>query len=353
MSTAITITTNIGCRVQCKFCPQDDIMTSYAEKEKGPKIEFGNPVMMTYQTFVSILEKIPKDISIIFSGFTEPYLNPECGKMIEYAFERGHGIQVFSTLVGMTLLDVDILKKVNEKLTKFVIHLPDVEKYAKIALTSELKQVLEKIISLPIKNTRLMSMGTVPEKIENIIGVKINASEMVSWAGHIDYVDQNETVDGPILCGIDDGGDNKGIPAVVVPSGDVVLCVKDWSMEYILGNLLKCTFEDLYQSKRYKEVIQRMASDNDNVLCRNCEHAISVKKIQESEQKLKDLQIDRTDKISQKLDEIWQIYLSRPIDADGLIYFYDKIKNKKMDLTEIVRHVKNSSEYLSQRFKIN
>jgi radical SAM protein with 4Fe4S-binding SPASM domain len=196
-------------------------------------------------------------------------------------------------------------------------------------------------------------MGTVPEKIENIIGVKINSSEMVSWAGHVDCVDQTETVDGPILCGIDEGGDNKGIPAVVVPSGDVVLCVKDWSMEYILGNLLKCTFEDLYQSKRYKEVIQIMASDNGNVLCRNCEHAISVKKIQESEQKLKELQIDRTDEISQKLDEIWQIYLYRPIDADGLIYFYDKIKKKKMNLTEIVRHVKNSSEYLSQRFKIN
>ena len=176
---------------------------------------------------------------------------------------------------------------------------------------------------------------------------------MVSWAGHIDYVDQTKMVNGPILCGIDAGGDNKSIPTVVVPSGDVVLCVKDWSMEYILGNLLKCTFEDLYQSKRYKEVIQRMASDNDDVLCRNCEHATSVKKIQESEQRLKELQIDRTDKISQKLDEIWQIYLSRPIDADGLIYFYDKIKNKKMDLTEIVRHVKNSSEYLSQRFKIN
>ena len=131
MARSVTFTTNIGCRVQCKFCPQDDIMTSYAEKEKTPKIEFGNPAMMTYQTFVSILEKIPKDIPIIFSGFTEPYLNPECGKMIEHAFERGHKIQVFSTLVGMTLQDVDILKKADKKLTKFVIHLPDVEKYAK------------------------------------------------------------------------------------------------------------------------------------------------------------------------------------------------------------------------------
>ena len=68
----------------------------------------------------------PKDISIIFSGFTEPYLNPECSKMIEYASDCGYTIQVFSTLVGMTLEDVDILNKV--KLFRLTIHLPDKEK---------------------------------------------------------------------------------------------------------------------------------------------------------------------------------------------------------------------------------
>ena len=142
--------------------------------------------MMTYQTFVDMLEKIPKDVVIIFSGFTEPYLNPECGKMIEHTFQKGYRIEILSTLVGMTLDDVDILKKIEKKLIKLTIHLPDTEKYAKIALTDQFKQILKKIVSLPIENTYFMTMGTVPEEIENIIGVKIHASQMVNWAGHID-----------------------------------------------------------------------------------------------------------------------------------------------------------------------
>ena len=101
MARNITFTTNIGCRVNCKFCPQDDIMTSYAEKENISKISFGDPPMMTYQTFVDMLEKIPKDVVIIFSGFTEPYLNPECGKMIEYTFEKGYRMEILSTLVDL------------------------------------------------------------------------------------------------------------------------------------------------------------------------------------------------------------------------------------------------------------
>ena len=54
MGKSVTFTTNIGCRVNCKFCPQDEIMQSYAKKENLPKINFGNPPMMTYQTFVTM-----------------------------------------------------------------------------------------------------------------------------------------------------------------------------------------------------------------------------------------------------------------------------------------------------------
>ena len=146
MARTITFTTNIGCRVNCKFCPQDDIMKSYAEKENIPKINFGDPSMMSYEAFVTMIEKVPKDVVVIFSGFTEPYLNPKCSKMIEYAFEKGYRIEIFSTLVGMTLEDVDILKKIEKQLIRLTIHLPDTEKYAKIALTEQFKQVLKKIV---------------------------------------------------------------------------------------------------------------------------------------------------------------------------------------------------------------
>ena len=124
-------------------------------------------------------------------------------------------------------------------------------------------------------------------------------------------------------------------------------------MEYVLGNLLECTFEELRQSKTYKEVTQKMASENDNILCRNCEFAIPVNKRKESEQKMKELQIDSTDNISQKLEEIWQTLLWRPIEPMALLHFYPKIKNNEMSFAELEDHVKNSPEYLSLPKKCN
>ena len=67
MARTITFTTNIGCRVNCKFCPQDDIMKSYAEKENIAKINFGDPSMMSYEAFVTMIEKVPKDVVVILS----------------------------------------------------------------------------------------------------------------------------------------------------------------------------------------------------------------------------------------------------------------------------------------------
>ena len=61
---------------------------------------------------------------------------------------------------------------------------------------------------------------------------------MVNWAGHIDDGLVTKRIEGPIICSMHEGLDNKHIPPIIVPSGDVVLCCKDWSMEYILGNLL-------------------------------------------------------------------------------------------------------------------
>ena len=158
---------------------------------------------------------------------------------------------------------------------------------------------------------------------------------MVNWAGHIDDGLVTERIDGPMICSMHEDLDNKHIPPIILPIGDVALCCKDWSMEYILGNLLECTFEELRQSKTYKEVTQKKESENDDILCRNCEFAVPVNKIKESQQKMKELQIDTTDSISQKLDEIWMTYLWRSIDPEGLLHFYPKIKNNEMNYVEL------------------
>lgn len=349
MNNSVDITTNIGCRVQCKFCPQDVSMSNYATKNNFKKIDFGTPILMSYHTFVKILKKIPKNVLIRFSGFTEPFLNQECGKMIKYASDNGYQIQLYSTLVGMTANDVDILNTV--KLQKFVIHLADIEKYAKIPLALH-KKILEKIVTSSMENVFFMSMGTIPDEIKTIIGMDVKASEMVNWAGNIDFGRKTDRIIGPILCTMNRSKNNRDIPPIILPNGDTVLCCKDWSMDYVLGNLLDCSYDELFQSKTYNEVIKKMQSENDDILCRNCEFALSVNKEKSLKQQFVKLGINPSDEIGIKLDEIYQYYLMRPIDPEGLLFFYMQIKNGSMDYTDIEKRIMQSSEYISIPKKI-
>ena len=79
------ITTVIGCRVQCTFCPQTLLMDKYEEKNITDKITWGKPVIMSFDTFKTCLDKLPKNVETDFSGYAEPWLNPECTKMILFA----------------------------------------------------------------------------------------------------------------------------------------------------------------------------------------------------------------------------------------------------------------------------
>ena len=63
------ITTVIGCRVQCTFCPQTLLMNKYEEKANINKITWGEPVIMGFDTFRTCIDKLPKDTEIDFSGF--------------------------------------------------------------------------------------------------------------------------------------------------------------------------------------------------------------------------------------------------------------------------------------------
>ena len=103
------ISTNVACRVQCDFCPQELLIEQYSNKNNLNDISYGQPTQMSFDTFKKCLNTIPKSVIISFSGFSEPWLNPDCSKMILHAYKSGYAVQVFSTLVGMNQKDVDII----------------------------------------------------------------------------------------------------------------------------------------------------------------------------------------------------------------------------------------------------
>ena len=68
---------------------------------------------LTYENFVKVIDKLPKEIRITFSGFTEPFLNKRTSDMILYAHSKGHRISVFTTGVGLTIEDIKKIKHID------------------------------------------------------------------------------------------------------------------------------------------------------------------------------------------------------------------------------------------------
>ncbi len=58
---------------------------------------------------------------------------------------------------------------------------------------------------------------------------------------------------------------------VLLPNGDVVLCSQDYSLRYVLGNLLEQNYHSLFTGEEFVRIIQGKNDDNANSLCRQCE----------------------------------------------------------------------------------
>ena len=113
----VEFTTSIGCHINCKLCPQELFIKRYKQ--------ISDINILTFENFKKLIDKIPKNIVILFSGMTEPWLNKDCSKMVLYAYNTGHtNIKIFTTAVGMTPEDIDKIKHIPFR--QFVLHLPDV-----------------------------------------------------------------------------------------------------------------------------------------------------------------------------------------------------------------------------------
>ena len=249
------ITTHIGCPMRCKFCPQDLLIEAY--KKRG-----GNRYM-SFEAFKTCINKLPHPTEVSFSGLAEAWLNSDCTKMLLYAFGLGHRITVYTTLVGMTMVDLLAIKHI--PFHHFAIHLPDEEGYSKIPITDEYKTVLIEAMKI-IPNHSLMSMGTVHHEFLPLLNREVLSGEksMHSRAGNIPFLKTVKKT-GMIEC-LSSG--LKLDHNILLPNGDVLLCCMDFRMAYILGNLLERDYEDLFKGETF-EKIQAGLIDGE-VLCRYC-----------------------------------------------------------------------------------
>ena len=80
----------------------------------------------------------------------------------------------------------------------------------------------------------------------------------------------------------------------------------------------------------------------------NREKSLEISKLKKilNELVYEKFEINSTDKNVIKLNEIYTKLLRREIDAEGLLYFYPKIKNNEMNFDDLEVHIKNSQEFI-------
>lgn len=261
----VEFTTRIGCINNCKYCPQTLLIQKYTERSKE--------YVMTFNTFKTIIDKIPKELRIDFSGLCEPWLNKECTKMLLYAYDTGHErIGVFTTGVGMSIKDVEDISHI--PFHTFVLHLPDKEGNTSIKIDEKYMDVLAVMKRTKIHNFKTMSMGE-PLYGLDFIFQDIRRSPMHARAGNINTEDvkPDNYFYGQISC----LGDVEPKRSEILPNGDVCLCCNDYGLQHIIGNLLIDNYEDLYKSDEFKKVVKELKQHDSNTLCRSCIYTTPIK----------------------------------------------------------------------------
>ncbi len=243
--------------MRCDYCPQVVHVTAYRER--------GGDRVMSLETFKRALSTVPRDVTIMFAGMAEPWLNPAASDMVLHAHAEGYPVDVYTTTSGMTLADVEKIRGV--PFLGFCVHVPDRDGRMHLAVTDEYLAVLAACLKA-IPDHHFSAIGPVHPRVREVIGRDVNddAGGLYSRAGLLRAVPKKTgalrcTACGPRL-------DHN----VLLPSGDVALCCMLYDLKHVLGNLVTGTYAGLFEGDEYRRVVRGLAGDESvNLACRTCE----------------------------------------------------------------------------------
>lgn len=270
MSACLEITVVSHCKNVCSYCPQQLLLQKYSKKE-----------FMSLTTFVDCIQKVPTSVDISFAGYAEPFLNTVASHMMWHAYDKGHKVNLYTTLVGLRKHDVDVISDNQVKFNTVQLHLPDNWRQMKADVNDEYidnaKYFLEKI---PVNGSHVF--GPLHEKLVDIFPNARRQSldkDLHTRANNVKQekiaVKHHDFISGPIECDVvlRRGGSSVLDFNVLLPNGDVQICCMDYGLEHTFGNLLRDSYESLFESETYKYVRRALADDSLPLLCRTCKEA--------------------------------------------------------------------------------
>ncbi len=227
---------------------------------------------MSFDTFAACINSVPRNICLSFSGFSEPWINPDCTRMILHAREQKYKIRVNTTTIGMQAEDIHQINQV--PFIKFVVHLPDDQNLTRIRVDEKYLDNLNLLLDSNPQNLiwkfhASSGAGIHPQvlKVLKDYQAPVKYFGLNSRAGKIDSLKGYQVVNrGQVLRECQDFHHN-----ILLPNGDVTLCHMDWSLKHILGNLLSMNYLELHTGTAYKELLESLELPEADILCRECE----------------------------------------------------------------------------------
>lgn len=267
---SIEVTPVIGCRVNCRHCPQNLLTSQYFKNDRN------RVAKMSIETFKTCLNFFPKEYDISFGGMAEPFLNEHFVGMLKIACEEGRHVSLYTTLIGATTADIEEI--LNLPLQFVVLHVADRKGYAHIPLTEDYYQNLARLVNARKANgepfvNMCNAQAEADIRVEEICGDYEIFTEMTDRAGNLENEEliHNKIASGKLSCGNLGQEMNNNI---LLPDGTVVLCCMDYGLKHILGNILTDTFEEIMDGEEMRKVKEGMnGNETLDILCRNCSYA--------------------------------------------------------------------------------
>jgi len=273
----VEITTILGCKVNCKYCPQKVLNSRYYGNDRNRK------QVLSVEDFKLFLKHTPDNCDFMFAGMAEPYLNPNCTEMLKLACDAGRNVSLYTTLEGTTKKDID---QILDLPFQFVgLHVADEFGFARITVTEEYYKNVERLINAVKKNGEpfvndISAQGNpLPRiaemckgKYEVLISLQNRAGNLESdeLAGR----EQSLTTEKITCCFSGPKLNNH----VALPDGTLLLCNMDYGMQHVLGNLLNNTYDEIRKCEEMRKIFRGVAGDQSvDLLCRKCLFAMVEK----------------------------------------------------------------------------
>jgi radical SAM protein with 4Fe4S-binding SPASM domain len=260
----LEITTTVGCPLDCTYCPQDQLRRNYGVDQ---------PRVMSHDTFVRLLSKVPRYVRIDFSGLSEPWANPHCTSMLRRTLEGGYNVAIYTTLVGMRDPEtvVDLWREYFRQVETVVLHLPDPQGNMRgFKRTPRYEHALATLTNFTVEE---------PRRVRQFSTMTMDPTS--TWTGNDRAGNLDRSVfqqhaparthhRAPTTCSYTPFYDHN----VVLPNGDVVLCCMDYGLDHKLGNLLNDEYPDLFESEGMSKLRRENTScSSKGSICKTCDRA--------------------------------------------------------------------------------